>query len=62
MTVVIFRLSFSVFAHAFPTEISSIFGKSFSYFFPYFVKILIMYDFHLPVHGDVDKNIFNVHL
>ena len=40
MTVEIFRLSFSVFACAFPMEISSIFGKSFPFPFPYFVTYI----------------------
>ena len=42
------RLSFRVFACAFPTEISSIFGKIFHFPFPYFVLFVLQYyPFHV---------------
>ena len=47
VTVEIFWLSFCVFACAFPTVISSIFGKSFHFPFPYFVLFVFRY---LPFH------------
>ena len=48
VTIKIFRLSFCVFACAFPKVISSIFGKSFSFPFPYFVLFVLQYfPFHM---------------
>ena len=43
VTVEIFQLSFRVFACAFPMVISSIFGKSFLFPFPYFVLFVLRY-------------------
>ena len=46
--VEIFRLSFCVFACACPTVISSMFGKSFHFPFPYFVLFVLWYfNFHV---------------
>ena len=48
--VEIFQFSFRVFACAFPTMISSIFGKSFPFPFPYFVLTIsfVLQDHILP--------------
>ena len=44
VTVKIFWISFCVFVCAFPSEVSSIFGKNFPFPFPYFVNYYIIYN------------------
>ena len=59
----IFRLSFRVFACAFPPEISSIFGNSFPFPFPYFVLFVLWYfPFHVNCTNTISRtlNIINV--
>ena len=61
VTVKIFQICFCVFACVFPLEISSIFGKSFPFPFPYFVLYIkeealnIRNCFHTTSSSDVNK-------
>jgi hypothetical protein len=52
VTIKIFQLGFCLFACAFPTVISSIFGKSFPFPFPYFVlSLMLLLLFTLDLEG-----------